>query len=44
MRTGKIVVATTMEEVDKLECLSKRGQDNNVKGLSILSKHEVTKL
>ena len=42
-RTGKIVVATTLDEVDKLERLFKKGQDNNVKGLSFLSKAQVTK-
>ena len=42
--TGKIVVATTFEEIDRLEFLAQRGRDNNVEGLQILSETEVKKL
>ena len=41
--TGKIIVASTVDEVEKLERLFRKGLDNNVKHLSILSKREVIK-
>ena len=40
-KTGKLVVATTIEEKDRLESLYQRGSDNSVKGLKLLSKKEV---
>jgi len=39
--TGKLVVATSTEEKEKLESLNRRGTDNNVEGLKMLSKKEV---
>ena len=39
--TGKLVVATSPEEIEKLESLNRRGTDNNVEGLKLLSKKEV---
>ena len=42
--TGKIVVATTAEEINRLELLFQRGTDNNVKGLKLLTKNDVVKL
>ena len=42
--TGKIVVATSVDEVDRLDLLLQRGSDNEVKGLKLLSKKEVMNL
>jgi len=43
-KTGKLVVATTDEEVSELEILLDRGQRNGVEGLSILSRREMKEL
>lgn len=43
-KLGKIIVATDDEEIVQLEELQKRGQGNGVKGLKIISRHELTKL
>jgi len=43
-KTGKLVVATTNEEVSELEILLDRGQRNGVEGLSILSRREMKEL
>ena len=42
--TGKIVLATSLDEVDRLELLLQRGIDNEIKGLKLLSKKEVMNL
>lgn len=41
--TGKVIVASTADEVEKLEQLLRKGVDNDVKHLTMLSKREVTK-
>jgi L-2-hydroxyglutarate oxidase LhgO len=43
-KTGKLVVATTDEEISKLETLLARGQGNGVEGLRILSGREMKEL
>jgi L-2-hydroxyglutarate oxidase LhgO len=43
-KTGKLVVATTNEEISKLETLLARGQGNGVEGLRILSGREMKEL
>ena len=40
---GKIVVASVPDEMEKLELLMKNGQNNNVKGLELISASEVSK-
>ena len=42
--TGKLVVATTHKDVDRLESLLEKGNDNGVEGLKLLSKKEVKKI
>lgn len=41
--TGKIIIASTVDEVEKVERLFRKGLDNDVKHLKILSKSEVIK-
>lgn len=43
-RIGKLIVATTAEEVTELEILMERGKSNGVKGLKMLSKAEVKEM
>jgi L-2-hydroxyglutarate oxidase LhgO len=43
-KTGKLIVATTDEEVSELEILLNKGQENGVEGLGILSRRELKKL
>jgi L-2-hydroxyglutarate oxidase LhgO len=43
-KTGKLVVATTNEEISELETLLARGQGNGVEGLRILSGREMKEL
>ena len=42
--TGKLVVATRTKEIENLEELFKRGQDNGVDGLKLLAKKEVRRI
>jgi L-2-hydroxyglutarate oxidase LhgO len=43
-KLGKMIVATTDEEISELEILLDRGQRNGVEGLRILSKHDMREL
>ncbi len=43
-KTGKLIVATTDEEISELEILLDRGQRNGVEGLRILSRREMKEL
>ena len=43
-RLGKVIVATSGEEIGKLQVLVERGQRNGVEGLSILSRRELKEL
>jgi L-2-hydroxyglutarate oxidase LhgO len=43
-KLGKLVVATTDEEISELEVLLKKGQGNGVEGLRILSRREMKEL
>ncbi len=43
-RLGKLIVATSDEEIGELQTLWQRGQRNGVEGLRILSKQEMKKL
>ena len=43
-KTGKLIVATGDEEVEKLEELLERGRRNGARGLKVLSKGEINKL
>jgi L-2-hydroxyglutarate oxidase LhgO len=43
-KTGKLVIATTDEEIRELEILLDKGRNNGVEGLRILSGREVKKL
>jgi L-2-hydroxyglutarate oxidase LhgO len=43
-KTGKLMIATTDEEISELEILLDRGQRNGVEGLRILSRREMRKL
>ena len=42
--TGKLVVATSSEEIDKLEQLHAKGRENGVEGLELLTKDRVEKI
>ena len=42
--TGKLVVATKPEEINALESLKEKGVKNNVKGLKLLSKKQVSRI
>ena len=41
--TGKLIVASTQAEVNKLESLMERGKNNGIKGLELLSKAKLSK-
>jgi len=43
-KLGKLIIATTDEEISELEILLNKGQENGVEGLRILSGHEMKKL
>lgn len=43
-KVGKLIVATTVDEVSELEALLERGKGNGVKDLRMLSKEEIKKI
>jgi L-2-hydroxyglutarate oxidase LhgO len=43
-KLGKLTVATTEEEIDELEKLTKMGEENGVEGLKVLEREEVKEL
>jgi len=43
-KTGKLIVATSVEELGDLQALFQRGQQNGTRGLRLLSKQEAKKL
>jgi L-2-hydroxyglutarate oxidase LhgO len=43
-KTGKIIVANTEEEIDKIQTIFEQGKRNGVKGLKLLTREEVAEM